>query len=390
MKTRENVVQVTWQKTKIQNLVRHKSGRYYARAFEKGKEVWKSLKTPNLGVAKVRLAEFLGERREVVAAAEGVALGTLTLGQCIILYLQKIDDDRHTKPETKKYWRKCAAVVRRTWPDSEELDVRKIVRSVCEQWAKKLLTEEPYTPPGTRAAMKRSRTTKGRYSPRYFNHIVDCLRHILDIAVEAGALAGNPASSIEKAKVKSKELVLPSSTQFTAFVREIENGKSRFSKASAELVQLLAFTGMRIEEATWLTWADCNFDRMLLTVRGNLETGTKNSEIRFVPMIPAAKTFLERLRVGRELEPLEQSVARVSEAQQSMTRAARKVKMPRITHHDLRHYFATICIESGVDIPTVSRWLGHKDGGVLAMKTYGHLRQEHSLSAAQKVLIHNN
>jgi integrase len=47
--------------------------------------------------------------------------------------------------------------------------------------------------------------------------------------------------------------------------------------------------------------------------------------------------------------------------------------------------FATICIESGVDIPTVSRWLGHKDGGALAMKTYGHLRREHSIAQAQRV-----
>ena len=40
-------------------------------------------------------------------------------------------------------------------------------------------------------------------------------------------------------------------------------------------------------------------------------------------------------------------------------------------------FIATVCIESGVDIPTVSRWLGHKDGGALAMRTYGHLRREH-------------
>jgi integrase len=59
--------------------------------------------------------------------------------------------------------------------------------------------------------------------------------------------------------------------------------------------------------------------------------------------------------------------------------------MTRITHHDLRHLFATHCIESGVDIPTVSRWLGHKDGGALAMKTYGHLRREHSIAQAQRV-----
>jgi hypothetical protein len=38
-----------------------------------------------------------------------------------------------------------------------------------------------------------------------------------------------------------------------------------------------------------------------------------------------------------------------------------------------------------VDITTVSRWLGHKDGGALAMKTYGHLRDQHSAAMAQKV-----
>src|SRR5262249_6341805 len=32
----------TWERTRFQNLVRHKSGRYYARAFASGKEVWKS------------------------------------------------------------------------------------------------------------------------------------------------------------------------------------------------------------------------------------------------------------------------------------------------------------------------------------------------------------
>jgi hypothetical protein len=38
-----------------------------------------------------------------------------------------------------------------------------------------------------------------------------------------------------------------------------------------------------------------------------------------------------------------------------------------------------------VDIPTVSRWLGHKDGGALAMRVYGHLRQEHSFSMVKRV-----
>jgi integrase len=75
----------------------------------------------------------------------------------------------------------------------------------------------------------------------------------------------------------------------------------------------------------------------------------------------------------------------IGECKQALARACKEIGIPKLTHHDLRHLFATRCIESGVDIPTVSRWLGHKDGGALAMKTYGHLRNEHSLAMAQKV-----
>jgi len=39
--------------------------------------------------------------------------------------------------------------------------------------------------------------------------------------------------------------------------------------------------------------------------------------------------------------------------------------------------------------PDVSRWLGHKDGGALATKTYGHLRNEHSQQVAQEAGISN-
>ena len=73
-----------------------------------------------------------------------------------------------------------------------------------------------------------------------------------------------------------------------------------------------------------------------------------------------------------------------------LIRPARNLSIARITHHDLRHLFATRCIESGVDIPTVSRWLGHKDGGALAMKVYGHLRDSHSTAMAQKVRFHES
>jgi hypothetical protein len=47
--------------------------------------------------------------------------------------------------------------------------------------------------------------------------------------------------------------------------------------------------------------------------------------------------------------------------------------------------FATRCVESGIDIPTVACWLGHSGGWMLALKIYEHLRRAHSQSMASKV-----
>ena len=102
-----------------------------------------------------------------------------------------------------------------------------------------------------------------------------------------------------------------------------------------------------------------------------------------MPIISDMAVLLAKLK-ERDHKPTD-SVCSVGECEKSLTRACKKANAVRITHHDLRHLFATRCIESGVDIPTVSRWLGHRDGGALAMRVYGHLRDQHSTEMAQKV-----
>jgi integrase len=185
--------------------------------------------------------------------------------------------------------------------------------------------------------------------------------------------------------VRQKQLELPSREQFLKFVEEIRTAGAGQSKDCANLVRFLAFSGLRVGEARHVTWRDIDFVRARLHVRGDAEYATKNSETRYVPLIPELEQMLKELRAERPEEGPTAPVMRVFECQNSMTHAAAKIGMKRITHHDLRHLFATICIESGVDIRTVSRWLGHKDGGALCMKTYGHLRQDHSFAQAQRV-----
>jgi len=123
-----------------------------------------------------------------------------------------------------------------------------------------------------------------------------------------------------------------------------------------------------------------NFDKGQLQVRI-----TKNGKARWVPFNQSLRGLLDTLRAAWPDEAPEKPIMRVFECQKSIDRAAKLAGAKRITHHDLRHLFSTRCIENGVDIPTVSRWLGHQDGGALCMKTHGHLRDEPSTNEAKKV-----
>jgi len=208
---------------------------------------------------------------------------------------------------------------------------------------------------------------------------------VVDVAIDAGARYDNPARFIKKLRVRQRELQLPNRDQFLKMVESIEGVNRRHSQDCANLVRFLAYGGFRKSEAANITWADCDFEKMEIIVRGDPETGTKNWSIRRVPMIPDMIELLKRLRSERSNEPAGKPVMRVRECQIAINSACKKLGIARFTHHDLRHLFATLCIESGVDIPTVSRWLGHKDGGALAMKVYGHLRDQHSVAMAQRV-----
>ena len=44
-----------------------------------------------------------------------------------------------------------------------------------------------------------------------------------------------------------------------------------------------------------------------------------------------------------------------------------------------------MCVMNGIDFMTTAHWLGHKDGGILVGKVYGHLSDEHKKAAAKKL-----
>lgn len=354
-----------WETTSVPNLLRYRpKGTYFARFKVAGKLYWKSLETTVFSVAKQRLPDVVGEHRTKLESKRAVTNGKMTVEDATRAYLEKVDANVSLKPRSKDYRHLMIAFIRRSWPSLFAMDIKKVSERDCQDW----LTGY-----------------QKRYAPTVVNNSVGTLRGVFEEAVSAGARFSNPAADLTRVKVLAKQLELPSREEFLRFVETIRTAGARQSKDCANLVRFLAYSGVRIGEAENVTWKDVNFTRRQLHVRGDPKTATKNGETRYVPLIPELELMLKELRADRPNEGADQPVMRVFECQNSMTNAAGKVGMKRITHHDLRHLFATICIESGVDIPTVSRWLGHKDGGALCMKTYGHLRQDHSLAQAQRV-----
>ena len=152
----------SWEKTKVQNLVRHKSGRYYARTFGNNKEIWKSLRTDHFSVAKARLAEFLREHREKQVAASIHSSAKMTFGEALTIHLQNQGDDVTIKPTTRHYWKQVFTSLLKSWPGLAEREVRRITKTDCTEWAR--------------------RFRKVASSTRYNNTIAG-LRHVFDVAI---------------------------------------------------------------------------------------------------------------------------------------------------------------------------------------------------------------
>ncbi len=70
---------------------------------------------------------------------------------------------------------------------------------------------------------------------------------------------------------------------------------------------------------------------------------------------------------------------------ESLKLARKAAGVEWVGFHDLRHYFCSMCVMAGVDFMTIAAWLGHKDGGILVGKVYGHLLDDHRRKAAQQV-----
>ena len=243
------------------------------------------------------------------------------------------------KPKAQLFNREIAATVLKHWPGFLNANPSAITLDQVTEFARRVQ----------------------HYCPSRFNAMLSALRFITPLAMV-----------IKRRALRCKERVLLTHEQFAGLLVQLDK---RPRSHAGLVVRFLAHTGLRINEARALRWG--HVERDCIRVPGSV---TKNGRGRVIPFIGDLRETLGRLQ-GLGLE----RVLPQAECKRSLQRACREAGLPRLSHHDFRHLFATRCIQSGVDLPTVARWLGHSDGGALLARTYFHLVDEHSRKMAARV-----
>ena len=228
-------------------------------------------------------------------------------------------------------------------------------------------------------------------SPSTVRQIYTVARAIGDTAVRDRLLAHNPFAQVKRPKVEHKEA--PVLTVMEARQLVVAADGSRY----APLFELLINTGLRRGEALALNWSDVDLEERTARVRKTLvrqggelvrtAPKSKKSE-RTIPLSGAAvdvmrKTKIrnaeDRLRAGSKWH--ETGYVFVTEfgepcdprnALRALQVAAERASVPGVGLHTLRHTAATIMLNAGVPMATVSRIMGHASIAV-TVDLYGHV-----------------
>ncbi len=156
-------------------------------------------------------------------------------------------------------------------------------------------------------------------------------------------------------------------------------------------ILLAMTTGIRIGELCGLKWGDIDFEKRILTVRRTVQRissvggATKiivnspksKSSVRVIHLSEFLLSLMEKFKRDDDIyimsgrtSPVEARTVRYR-----FDKILKRLDLPHINFHSLRHIFATKCIEVGFDVKTLSEILGHSSVE-LTLNRYVHSSME--------------
>ena len=177
--------------------------------------------------------------------------------------------------------------------------------------------------------------------------------------------------------------------QLQAFLKE--------AKATGvyEMYYIELATGLRRGELLGLKWTDIDWKNSIIKVRRSI--ARVNGEIVEAPL--KTKNSYRAVTISQQaIEVLKTQKAKTNDqyvfpspksgpispdsVNNMLKRVLARAGIPKVRFHDLRHTFATIALQNGVDIKTVSGMLGHFSAG-FTLDTYAHVTTSAQKEAAE-------
>ncbi len=207
------------------------------------------------------------------------------------------------------------------------------------------------------------------------------LRRVFNIAIDEWELCKeNPVKKVIRS--------LKADDSRVRYVTPEEAQELRFTLPDwlKPIVIIASQTGLRLTNIVELTLPQLDFDRSVIIVpktKNNLPVGipmtqvVRNTLLKVLQIRLAASPYVFCDEFGKPYSGKKVSM--------SFKRACERAGIKNLRFHDLRHDFATLLVQSGVDLYRVQKLCGHKDQRMT--QRYAHLLPE-TLREAIKVIEH--
>lgn len=283
--------------------------------------------------------------------------GRVTLSQ---LYPEWIATQPHLSSKTRRT--NADEWSLRVEPYFGSLEVGAIDRSAIQAW---VITLCSVPSPTTGKPLARSTVEK----------TLRVVRQLLDVAVDRKMILDNPTAGI---KLPQQSVERPHRYLTSRQVASLSDKCA----SQGDIVEVLAYTGLRLGEMVGLNCEDVSFERRRLYVRRSItgdagklveSTGKSRSAMRTVPF-PRRLTpiFYERI-AGRPAHHPAIAAPRGGRLRREnwvrdahWDEATRAIGVPDLRIHDLRHTFASLARSAGADLVYVSKVMGHADVKITA------------------------
>jgi integrase len=251
-------------------------------------------------------------------------------------------------------WR-LIELIERTWVDASSQPMRHLKPGAIKRWLQ---------------------AEFGQWSPSYHNSALSLLKGALDAAVQDRVLTENPAATLTRRKRERPIRLTPTFEQFLSIVADVRAQVfNADAKDSADFLEAMGLLGLGQAELAGMKRCDVDLDAgRIIVYRHKTDTGF------VIPVYPQARALVERLCAGKKAN---ERLFALKQARKALSNACARLELPAFTQRSLRRMFITRAIELGVDVKVIAEWQGHRDGGQLILKTYSHVRPEHSTRMAR-------